>query len=54
MKKLLLLCCVFIGLTTASFAQMAAGSKPEEKAMELQKKLKLTDPQCKKVAASHL
>jgi len=51
MKKLLLLCCLFIGLTTASFAQTAAGSKPEEKAMELQKKLKLTDPQCKKVAA---
>jgi Spy/CpxP family protein refolding chaperone len=51
MKKLLLLCCLFIGLTTATFAQPKAVTKPEEKAMELQKKLKLTDPQCKKVAA---
>jgi protein CpxP len=51
MKKLLLVCCMLIGLTTASFAQKMAATKPEEKAMELQKKLKLTDPQCKKVAA---
>jgi Spy/CpxP family protein refolding chaperone len=51
MKKLMLLCCLFIGLTAAAFAQPKAVTKPEEKAMELQKKLKLTDPQCKKVAA---
>lgn len=51
MKKLLLVCCMLIGLTTASFAQKMAATKPEEKAMELQKKLKLTDPQCKKIAA---
>jgi hypothetical protein len=51
MKKLLLLCFLFLGITTVSNAQMHASSKPEEKAMELQKKLKLTDPQCKKIAA---
>jgi hypothetical protein len=51
MKKLLLLCLLFLGITTVSNAQMHAMSKPEEKAMELQKKLKLTDPQCKKIAA---
>ncbi len=51
MKKLLLLCFLFLGLTAVSNAQMHAMSKPEEKAMELQKKLKLTDPQCKKIAA---
>ncbi|MDN3582346.1 hypothetical protein [Mucilaginibacter flavus] len=51
MKKLLLLCFLFLGITTVSNAQMHAASKPEEKAMELQKKLKLTDPQCKKIAA---
>ncbi|WP_184544007.1 hypothetical protein [Mucilaginibacter sp. FT3.2] len=51
MKKLFLLCCLFIGLTTAGNAQVAVSSKPEEKAMELQKKLKLSDAQCKKVAA---
>lgn len=51
MKKLLLLCFLFLGITTVSNAQMHAASKPEEKAMELQKKLKLSDKQCKKIAA---
>lgn len=52
MKKLLLVCCMLIGLTAASNAQNnVAAAKPEEKAKELQKQLKLTDVQTTKIAA---
>jgi protein CpxP len=51
MKKALLLCCLFIGLTSATFAQShLTGANPEEKAKGLQKELKLTDGQTTKIA----
>ncbi|HTE00614.1 MAG TPA: hypothetical protein VK668_15080 [Mucilaginibacter sp.] len=52
MKKILLICCLFIGITSASFAQAAKPTTdPVEKAKGLQKQLKLTDDQTTKVAA---
>jgi len=52
MKKIGLICCLLIGLTTASFAQAAkTTTDPAEKAKGLQKQLKLTDAQTTKVAA---
>src|ERR1700748_2165322 len=52
MKKLLLLCCLFIGLTTANHAQdKHTTTDPVEKAKSLQKELKLTDRQTTKIAA---
>ena len=52
MKKLLLMCCLFIGFTTASRAQAnhPASTDPAEKAKGLQKELKLSDKQTTKVA----
>jgi protein CpxP len=51
MKKLFLICCLFIGLTSAGYAQThPATSDPAEKAKGLQKQLKLTDAQTAKVA----
>ena len=41
---------MFLAITTVSYAQIHAAGKPEEKAMELQKKLKLSDKQCKRIA----
>jgi protein CpxP len=46
MKKILLICCLFIGLTAAANAQTA---DPMEKAKGLQKQLNLTDKQTEKV-----
>jgi periplasmic protein CpxP/Spy len=53
MKKILLICCLFIGLTATGYAQTnhPAIGNPEEKAKGLQKELKLTDGQTTKVAA---
>ena len=53
MKKTWQLCCLLIGLTTASYAQVShpAPGNPEEKAKGLQKQLTLTDDQTTKVAA---
>ena len=52
MKKLLLICCLFIGLTTASRAQAPkAATDPVEKAKGLQKQLNLSDKQTEKVSA---
>ncbi|HEY9194864.1 MAG TPA: hypothetical protein VIM77_01320 [Mucilaginibacter sp.] len=51
MRKLLLLCCMFIGLAAAVNAQTKPGAKPVEKSKELQKALKLTDKQTEKIAA---
>jgi len=47
MKKFLLICCLFIGLATASQAQSnhPGITDPAEKAKGLQKELKLTDRQ---------
>ena len=52
MKKLLLICCLFIGITTASRAQAPkVGADPVEKAKGLQKQLNLSDKQTEKVSA---
>lgn len=52
MKKLLLICSLFIGLATLSYAQsVAVTGSPVEKAKLLQKQLKLTDLQTTKIAA---
>ena len=50
MRKLLLLCCMFIGLAAAGNAQTKPGAKPVEKSKDLQKQLKLTDKQTEKIA----
>ncbi|QTE35905.1 hypothetical protein ACRQ5D_09600 [Mucilaginibacter sp. P25] len=50
MRKLLLLCCMFIGLAVAGNAQTKPGAKPVEKSKDLQKQLKLTDKQTEKIA----
>jgi hypothetical protein len=53
MKKLFLICCLFVGLTTAGFSQPKSGppSDPVQKAKGLQKELKLSDGQTSKIAA---
>jgi protein CpxP len=52
MKKILLICCLFIGITTASRAQATkVGADPVEKAKGLQKQLNLSDKQTEKVSA---
>jgi protein CpxP len=51
MRKLLLLCCLFIGLAAASNAQTKPGPKPVEKSKDLQKQLKLNDKQTGEIAA---
>ncbi len=49
MKKILLICCLFMGIAAAGHAQ--SGTDPVEKAKGLQKQLKLTDKQTEKVGA---
>jgi len=52
MKKILLICCLFIGITAASYAQVhTIGTNPVEKAKGLQKQLNLTNKQTEKVSA---
>jgi hypothetical protein len=52
MKKILMTCCLLIGLTVAAFAQSRhTTTDPVEKAKGLQKQLKLSDEQTTKVAA---
>ena len=52
MKKLLFICCLFVGLATASFAQTTTPpSDPQQRAKALQKELKLSDDQTTKIAA---
>ncbi|MFB9840742.1 hypothetical protein [Mucilaginibacter ginsenosidivorans] len=51
MKRILLICCLFIGISTAARAQVKSTTDPIEKAKGLQKELKLTDEQTAKVAA---
>ena len=53
MKNFLLICCLFIGITSAGFAQTVPkgpSADPVEKAKGLQKELKLTDKQTSSVA----
>ena len=49
MKKLLLICCLFAAITTASRAQTKVGADPVEKAKGLQKQLNLSNKQTEKV-----
>jgi protein CpxP len=52
MKRIFLLCCLFVGLSTVGFSQ--AGYPPTDpavKAKQLQKQLKLNDSQTQKVTA---
>ena len=49
MKKLMLICGLFIAITTASWAQPKVAADPVEKAKGLQKQLKLSDKQTEKV-----
>jgi protein CpxP len=51
MRKLLLICCMFFGLTAVAISQVKSTADPSEKAKGLQKQLKLTDEQTTKVAA---
>ena len=53
MKKILSICCLLIGLTSAGYSQAShpVPGNPEEKAKGLQKELKLTDVQTTKIAA---
>jgi Spy/CpxP family protein refolding chaperone len=53
MKKIWQICCLLIGLTSVSYAQVShpAPGYPEERAKGLQKQLTLTDAQTTKVAA---
>lgn len=53
MKKILLICCLFIGFTAAGFAQAPRPtvSDPAEKAKGLQKELNLSEHQTAKIAA---
>ena len=52
MKKILLICCLVIGITAARAQGTHPGvGTPAEKAKGLQKELKLTDKQTEKVAA---
>ena len=52
MKKICLICCLLIGLTAVSYAQVThAATDPVEKAKGLQRQLTLTGDQTTKVAA---
>lgn len=53
MKKLILICCLFIGFAVSGSAQVThpKTTDPVEKAKGLQKELKLTDGQTSKIAA---
>ncbi len=51
MKKLLLICCLFIGFTKAGLSQPKYPTDPVEKAKGLQKELSLNNSQTEKIAA---
>src|ERR1700710_393582 len=52
MKKLIMMCCLFIGISATSFAigNLSETPDPMLKAKGLQKELKLTDKQTDKIA----
>ena len=55
MKKILLICCLLAGLTSAGLAQNHPGvTDPAEKAKSLQKELKLTDHQTSKITSIYV
>jgi protein CpxP len=49
MRKILLMCCVLVGITAVSRAQGGQRRTPEERAKTLQTQLKLTDNQTAKI-----
>ena len=49
MRKILITCCLLLGIATASRAQGAMMRAPEDRAKALQTQLKLTDDQTAKV-----
>lgn len=52
MKKILLICCIVIGITAArAQGNHSTAGSPQEKAKGLQKELKLNDKQTEKIAA---
>jgi Spy/CpxP family protein refolding chaperone len=52
MRKILLVCCILLGLTAVSRAQGGGQRRsPEERAKQLQTQLKLTDDQTTKITA---
>ncbi|WP_259071474.1 Spy/CpxP family protein refolding chaperone [Mucilaginibacter sp. X4EP1] len=51
MKRILLICSLFVGIAVACHAQTTSANDPAQKAKGLQKQLKLTDAQTAKVSA---
>jgi protein CpxP len=51
MRKLLLVCCIVIGITTLSHAQGGQQRSPEERAAALKTSLALNDEQTSKITA---
>ncbi len=49
MKKILLMCCILLGITAVSRAQGGQRRSPEERAKMLQTQLSLTDDQTAKI-----
>jgi len=51
MKKIMLICCLLLGITAVSRAQGGQRRSPEERAKALQTQLKLNDDQTAKITA---
>jgi periplasmic protein CpxP/Spy len=51
MKKIMLMCCILLGITAVSRAQGGQRRSPEERAKMLQTQLKLSDDQTAKITA---
>lgn len=51
MKKIMLICCLMLGITAVSRAQGGQRRSPEERAKALQTQLKLSDDQTAKITA---
>ena len=49
MKKLLLVCCIVLGVSAASYAQGRQQKSPQEQATQLKTSLSLTDDQTSKI-----
>jgi protein CpxP len=51
MKKILMMCCVVLGISAVSFAQGRMQATPEERSKQMQTEYKLSDDQTSKVMA---